>query len=48
MGFVQGESRQQAALLPVCIEDLLPAEYLVRVIDAPYMTAKWFIAAFQA
>jgi transposase len=34
MGFVQGESRQQAALFPVCIEELVPAEHLVRVIDA--------------
>lgn len=33
MGFVKGRSRDQAALFPVVLDDLLPPEHLVRVID---------------
>ena len=34
MGFVKGRSRDQAALFPLVLDDLLPPEHLVRVIDA--------------
>ena len=33
MGYVQGESRTQGALFPVSLEELIPADHLVRVID---------------
>lgn len=33
MGFVQGESRQQGALFPVSLDELIPEAHLVRVID---------------
>ena len=33
MGFVQGESRSQGALFPVSLEELIPEEHVVRVID---------------
>lgn len=33
MGFVQGESRSQGALFPVSLDELIPEEHLVRVID---------------
>lgn len=33
MGFVQGESRSQGALFPVALEELIPEEHVVRVID---------------
>src|SRR5712691_3825002 len=34
MGYVGGESRGQAALFPVVLDDLVPEEHPVRVIDA--------------
>src|SRR2546425_11373520 len=34
MGYVGGESRGQAALFPVVLDDLVPQEHPVRVIDA--------------
>jgi transposase len=34
MGYVGGESRGQAALFPVVLDDVVPAEHPVRVIDA--------------
>lgn len=34
MGYVGGESRGQAALFPVVLDDLVPLEHAVRVIDA--------------
>lgn len=33
MGYIRGESREQGALFPVTLEELVPAEHLVRVID---------------
>ena len=33
MGFVQGESRSQGALFPVSLDELIPEEHVVRVID---------------
>jgi|GEM_PF-3788135 len=33
-GFIAGEHRQQAVLFPERLDDLVPAEALVRVIDA--------------
>ena len=34
MGFVTGRSRDQGSLFPVVLDDLVPQEHLVRVIDA--------------
>lgn len=34
MGFVQGESRTQASLFPVTLEELIPEKHVCRVIDA--------------
>ncbi len=34
MGFVIGQSRDQGSLFPVVLDDLVPQEHLVRVIDA--------------
>jgi len=34
MGFVTGQSRDQGSLFPVVLDDLVPGEHLVRVIDA--------------
>jgi transposase len=33
MGFVEGESRSQGTLFPVSLDELIPEEHLVRVID---------------
>lgn len=33
MGFVKGESRSQGALFPVSLDELIPEDHLVRVID---------------
>jgi transposase len=33
MGFVQGESRSQGALFPVSLDELIPEDHLIRVID---------------
>ena len=33
MGFVQGESRSKGALFPVSLDELIPEDHLVRVID---------------
>lgn len=33
MGYIRGEAREQGALFPVTLEELVPAEHLVRVID---------------
>lgn len=33
MGFVRGESRSQGALFPVSLDELIPEDHLVRVID---------------
>ncbi len=33
MGFVQGEQRSQGALFPVSLDELIPEDHLVRVID---------------
>jgi transposase len=33
MAYIQGESRSQASLFPVSLEDLIPDDHLVRVID---------------
>jgi transposase len=33
MGFVEGESRSQGALFPVSLDELIPQDHLVRVID---------------
>lgn len=33
MGYVRGEAREQGALFPVTLEELVPSEHLVRVID---------------
>jgi len=34
MSFIDGESRQQVSLLPACIDDYVPPDALVRVVDA--------------
>lgn len=34
MNFIEGQSRQQASLLPPCIDDYVPDTALVRVVDA--------------
>ena len=34
MGHVRGESRDQVALFPVSLDELIPADHLSRVIDA--------------
>ena len=34
MRFIEGDSREQLSLLPEAIDDLIPADHLVRVIDA--------------
>jgi transposase len=34
MGFVRGDSRDQAALFPVSLDELVPADHVCRVIDA--------------
>src|SRR2546425_2370387 len=34
MGYVSGDSRGQAALFPVVLDDLVPEDHAVRVIDA--------------
>lgn len=34
MAYIQGESRTQTSLFPVSIDELIPADHLVRVIDA--------------
>lgn len=33
MGFVQGEQRSQGALFPVSVDELIPEDHRVRVID---------------
>lgn len=34
MNFIEGESREQISLLPPCIDDYVPPDALVRVVDA--------------
>jgi transposase len=34
MGFVRGEDRQQNALFPVSLEEMVPSDHACRVIDA--------------
>ncbi len=34
MGFITGQSRDQGSMFPVVLDDLVPGEHLVRVIDA--------------
>ena len=34
MGHVRGEPREQSALFPVSLDELIPADHLCRVIDA--------------
>jgi hypothetical protein len=34
MGFVRGDSRDQGALFPVSLDELVPEDHLCRVIDA--------------
>ena len=34
MGYIQGEGRQQSSLFPPTLEELVPEDYLVRVIEA--------------
>ncbi len=33
MAYIQGESRSQTSLFPVSLEELIPEDHLVRVID---------------
>ena len=33
MRYIKGESREQLTLLPEAVDDLIPADHLVRVID---------------
>ncbi|NRF37013.1 transposase, partial [Bacillus velezensis] len=37
MGYIQGEGRQQSSLFPATLEELVPEDHLVRVIEA-YVT----------
>src|SRR5690606_32446224 len=37
MAYIQGESRSQTSLFPVSLEELIPEDHLVRVIDT-YVT----------
>jgi transposase len=34
MGFIEGTDREQAALLPPCVDDYVASDALVRVVDA--------------
>ncbi|PWU30837.1 IS1182 family transposase [Pseudomonas sp. RW407] len=34
MGYIRGEGRDQGSLFPVCLDELVPEEHLVRVIEA--------------
>ena len=34
MGYIQGEGRQQNSLFPTTLEELVPEDHLVRVIEA--------------
>ena len=34
MGYIQGEGRQQSSLFPPTLEELVPEDYLLRVIEA--------------
>jgi transposase len=34
MGYIQGEGRHQGTLFPVCLDELVPADHVCRVIDA--------------
>ena len=34
MGFVRGDSRDQGALFPVSLDELVPEDHVCRVIDA--------------
>src|SRR5260370_29944940 len=34
MGYIEGEGRNQGALFPVVLDDLVPADHMCRVIDA--------------
>jgi transposase len=34
MGYIQGEARHQGSLFPLSLDELIPADHLVRVIDA--------------
>jgi len=34
MGYIQGEGRQQNSLIPPTLEELVPEDHLVRVIEA--------------
>ena len=34
MAYIQGQARDQTSLFPVSLEDLIPEDHLVRVIDA--------------
>ncbi|HXS12502.1 MAG TPA: hypothetical protein VN734_07355, partial [Acidobacteriaceae bacterium] len=34
MGYIRGEGREQGALFPVVLDDLIPADHVCRVIDA--------------
>ena len=33
MAYIQGESRSQTSLFPISLEELIPEDHLVRVID---------------
>jgi len=34
MAYIQGERRNQGTLLPVVLDDLVPADHMCRVVDA--------------
>jgi hypothetical protein len=34
MGYIRGETREQTTMFPVTLDELIPADYMCRVIEA--------------